>query len=167
MFNNFKYFFTFTLLWLFTFPNWLYIQKEQTNVIDDASFYYLGTTEEDINQALMVNYPEWGSYEQIVTWDTEPAKLGEIVLSASFQEQFSLNPAITLVTLGENLNWQIPSNSDLYLQSVAISEKLFYLSFEWIKPENESIREQYPEITNAATYAIYAFLNHNREKVEN
>jgi len=167
VFNNFKYFSTFTLLLLSIFPNWLYIQKEQTNIIDDASFYYLGTTEEDISQALIANYPEWANYEQTVTWNTEPVKLGEIVLSTSFQEQFSLNSAITLVTLGESLNWQLPSNSDLYLQSVAISEKLFYLSFEWIKPENESIREQYPEITNAATYAIYAFLNHDKEKIQN
>lgn len=165
--NNFKYIATFALLGVFIFPNWLYSQKKQINAIDDISFYYLGTTAESVDQALIANYPEWGSYEQMVSWDTEPVHLGEIVLSASFQEKFSINSAITVVALGENLNWQLPSNSDMYLQSVEISERLFYLYVEWIKPENENIRKQYPSIPNAATYAVHAFFNHDNEKIQN
>lgn len=141
---------------------------KETNIylISDNDFFTITTTAEDINLTLTKNYPEWANYEQNVTWNTEPVKLGDIILSASFQEQFAINSAITLVTLGESLNWQIPSDSDLYSESLSISKRLVLSAFEWSKSENEGIRKSYPEITNAATYAIHVFFNHDKEKIQ-
>ena len=123
-------------------------------------------TEDELNQALANNFPEWANYEQNVRWSSEPAKLGEIVLNASFQEQFALNPAVTLITLGESMNWQLPSNSDLFFQSLDISERLNKLVFEWTNPENEAIRAHYPEVSNGATYALYVFFNYDIERLQ-
>jgi hypothetical protein len=38
-------------------------------------------------------------------------KVGEIIVSASYDEEANLqiNPAVTLVTLGDSLDWQLPS----------------------------------------------------------
>ena len=36
---------------------------------------------------------------------------------------------------------------------------------EWTDPANEHIRTQFPEVTNGATYALYAFFNYNEEKL--
>lgn len=142
------------------------IQATNLYLLSDDVFFAITTTAEDINQTLTNNYPEWANYEQTVTWNTEPVKLGEIILSASFQEQFAINSAVTLVTLGESLDWQLPLGEDLYSKSLSISERLFLYAFEWSKPENEEIRKSYPEVTNAATYAIYIFFNNDREKIQ-
>jgi hypothetical protein len=135
-------------------------------LLSDEEFFAITTTAESINQALANNYPQWANYKQTVTWNTEPVKLGEIILSASFQEHFAINSAVTLVTLGESLDWLLPLDEDLYSKSLSISERLFLSAFEWSKPENEEIRKSYPEITNAATYAIYIFFNKDREKIQ-
>jgi hypothetical protein len=135
-------------------------------VLSDEVFFALGPSEEELDQALANNYPEWANYEQNVRWKTESAKLGEIVREASFQEKFVLNSEVTLVTLGESLNWQIPANTDLFLRSLDISERLNHLWFEWTNPENVQIRARYPEITNAATYAVYIFFGQDESQLQ-
>ena len=135
-------------------------------VLSSNEIFAWGVTEDELNQALANNFPEWANYEQNVRWSSEPAKLGEIVLNASFQEQFALNPAVTLITLGESMNWQLPSNSDLFFQSLDISERLNKLVFEWTNPENEAIRAHYPEVSNGATYALYVFFNYDIERLQ-
>jgi murein DD-endopeptidase MepM/ murein hydrolase activator NlpD len=140
--------------------------EQSINVLHDQVFFALGPKEEELNRALENNFPEWANYEQNVRWDSEPAKLGEIVREASFQEQFALNPAVTLVTLGESLDWQLPSDSDLFLQSMTIGERLNYLWFEWANPENENIRVQNPEVSNGATYALYVFFDHDKDRLQ-
>jgi len=135
-------------------------------VLSDDVFFAFGPASEEIDQALADNYPEWANYEQNVSWDTEPAKLGEIVREASFQEKFALNSEVTLVTLGESLHWQLPSDSDLFLQSLTIGERLVRLWDEYSHPDNESIRSSYPEVTNGATYALYAFFNYDKERLK-
>ncbi|MBI5842770.1 MAG: hypothetical protein HZB19_21980, partial [Chloroflexi bacterium] len=52
-------------------------------VLSSDEIFAWGVTEEELNQALTNNFPEWANYEQNVRWDTKPAKLGEIVLNAS------------------------------------------------------------------------------------
>ena len=141
-------------------------EKGKLYILSNDEFFALGPKEEELNRALENNFPEWANYEQNVRWDSEPAKLGEIVREASFQEQFALNPAVTLVTLGESLDWQLPSDSDLFLQSMTIGERLNYLWFEWANPENENIRVQNPEVSNGATYALYVFFDHDKDRLQ-
>ncbi|MCQ3935986.1 MAG: hypothetical protein DPW18_02945 [Chloroflexi bacterium] len=135
-------------------------------VLGDDVFFALGPSGEELDQALADDYPEWANYRQDVSWYSEPVTIGKIVREASFQEKFALNSAVTLVTLGESLNWQLPSNSDLFLRSLAISERLHHLWFEWTNPQNEQIRAQFPEVTNAATYTLYVFFEHDTPRLQ-
>ena len=134
-------------------------------LLSDKMFFSFGPTEEEIDQILANSYPEWANYEQNVPWDTKPVKLGEIVSAASSDDRFNINPAVVLVVLGESLGWQIPPDSDLFLQSQLISEKLADFSFEWMKPENEKLRTQYSEVSNGATYALYALFDYDTERL--
>jgi len=129
-------------------------------------FFSFGPSGEELDQTLMDNYPDWANYEQNVSWYSEPVKMSKIVREASFQEKFSLNSAVTLVTLGESRNWQLPSGSDLFSETLAIGEKLHHLWFEWTNPENEQIRVQFPKVTNAATYALYVFFDHDVARLQ-
>ena len=94
--------------------------------------------------------------------------MGEIIVAASLDEYSNLqiNPAVTLVTLGDSLDWQLPSNTDLFLKSQEISEELDRLAFDWEDPQNESLRSQYPEVANSGTYALYAFFNYNLDRLQ-
>jgi hypothetical protein len=140
----------------------------QLYLLSDAEFHDLGTLERELDQALARHYPEWASYTQTVSWSTQPAKLGEIIVAASLDEYSNLqiNPAVTLVTLGDSLDWQLPSNTDLYLKSQEISTELNRLSFDWEDPQNESLRSQYPAVANSGTYAFYAYFNHNLDGLQ-
>lgn len=140
-------------------------EDEKVYVLSDDVFFAYGPSAEELDQVLTANYPEWANYEQNVSWYPEPVTVGKIVREASFQERFALNPAVTLVTLGESLNWQLPANTDLFLQSLSIGERLHHLWFEWTNPENEQIRAQFPEVTNAATYALYVFFGYDLENL--
>jgi hypothetical protein len=135
-------------------------------VLSDDVFFALGPSGEELDQALADNYPEWANYRQDVSWYSEPVTVGKIVREASFQEKFALNSAVTLVTLGESLNWQLPSNSDLFSESLTIGENLQHLWFEWTNPTNEQIRAQFPGVASAGTYALYVFFGYDTAKLE-
>ncbi len=135
-------------------------------LLSDEVFFAFGPTEEKIDRVLADNYPEWASYEQNVPWDTKPVKLGEIVSAASSDDRFNLNPAVVLVVLGESLSWQIPPDNDLFSPSRLISERLADFAFAWGKLGNEQIHARYPEVPNSATYALYAFFDYDKEKLQ-
>jgi hypothetical protein len=128
----------------------------QLYLLSDREFRNLFTTGVKLDRALAVHYPEWANYRQMVSWSTQPVTLGEIINSASLDNELNLqiNAAVALVTLGESLDWQLPSNTDLYLKAREISLGLNRLSLDWDMPQNESLRSQYPEIANSGTYAL-------------
>ena len=132
---------------------------------DDLIFSW-GIREEQIDSTLKSNFPEWAAYRQTVEWSSNPVKISEIVINASWQEQFVINPAVTLVTLGERFNWQLPEDKDIYLESKTINEELNRLWFEWVNPENDQVRSLYPDISNASTYALYIYLDQTAQKIE-
>ena len=102
MFGNFKYLSLLVLLSLLLSTQQAKAISEQSiNMLDDQEFYTFGPSEEELDQVLVDNYPEWANYEQNVSWYSEPVKVGKIVREASFQEKFALNSAVTLVTLGK------------------------------------------------------------------
>lgn len=82
----------------------------QLYLLSDQEFLDLRTTSGELDRVLMVHYPEWANYTQMVPWSAQPVKLGEIIVSASFDEESNLqiNAAVTLVTLGDSLDWQLP-----------------------------------------------------------
>lgn len=143
-------------------------EEGQLYLLNDHEFRDLSTTDGKLDRALAAHYPEWANYTQMVPWSTQPVKLGEIIVSASLDEEANLqiNAAVTLVTLGDRLDWQLPSNTDLYLKTQEISTELNHLSFDWDSPQNESLRSQYPEVSNSGTYALYIFYNSKLDRLQ-
>jgi len=143
-------------------------EEGQLYLLNDQEFRNLRTSDGKLDRALAAHYPEWANFTQSAPWSTQPVKLGEIIVSASLDEELNLqiNPAVTLVTLGESLNWQLPANTDLFSKSREISLTLRQHDWDWTNPQNESLRSQYPEIANGATYALYAFFNHNLDRLQ-
>jgi|SRR5688572_4474035 len=144
-------------------------EKGQLYLLSDKEFSDLGTTEGELDRALVTHYPEWANYKQRVSWSTQPVKLGETIVSASLDEYLrQINPAVTLVVLGESVDWQLPTNTDLYLRAQEISQVLQqqFDDFDGVNPQNESLRSQYPEVENSATYSLYAYFDHNLDKLQ-
>ena len=137
-------------------------------LLSDKEFRSLFTTEGKLDRALAAHYPEWANYTQMVSWNTQPVKLGEIIVSASLNEQLNLqiNPAVTLITVGETMDWQLPSNMNLFLRSREISTELNRLSDDWDNPYDERLRHQYPEVANSSTYALYIFFNSKLDRLQ-
>ena len=140
----------------------------QLYLLSDQEFRDLRTTPGKLDQVLTNNYPEWANYTQMVPWSTQPVKLGEIIASVSHDEESNLqiSAAVTLVTLGDSLDWQLPSNTDLYLKAQEISTELNRLSFEWENPFDDSLRRQYPEVANSGTYALFIFFNSKLDRLQ-
>jgi hypothetical protein len=138
-------------------------------LLSGKEFSDLGTLEGELDRALVTHYPEWANYRQRVSWSTQPVKLGEIIVSASLDEYSrQINPAVTLVVLGESVDWQLPTNTDLFLRAQEISQELQqqFDDFDSVNPQNESLRSQYPEVANSATYALYAYFNYNLDRLQ-
>jgi hypothetical protein len=91
---------------------------------------------------------------------------GVVVAEASFQERFALNPAVTLVTVGVNLDWKLFIDGNLYWPSRSTGERLVHLWFEYSAPEHAALRADYPEVANAATYALYVFFDRDQAKLQ-
>jgi hypothetical protein len=135
-------------------------------VLSDQEFFGFGPSETKLDEVLVGNHPEWANFEQTVSWYAEPVKVGKLIEAASFREQYSFNPAITLVTLGESLDWQIRADGDLYSRALQTSEALIRPALDWINPENEQLRAQHPQIANAATYALYIFFGQDETQLQ-
>jgi hypothetical protein len=123
---------------------------------NDVLFYSL-VDEEILDKALLNNYLEWSSFRQKLDWRDEPVSAGIIIDDASFAETFQLNPAVTLVTVGLHLDWELPPDNDLFTISRSTGEKL---------DDQTKIKTKYPEVGNAATYSIYAFFEYDQAILE-
>jgi hypothetical protein len=144
-------------------------EKGQFYLLSDKEFSDLGTTESELDRALVTHYQEWANYRQMVPWSTQPVKLGEVIVSGSLDEYLrQINPAVTLVVVGESVDWQLPSNMDFFVRAQEISQVLQqqFDDFDGVNPQNESLRSQYPEVENSATYALYAYFDHNLDRLQ-
>ncbi|RME57265.1 hypothetical protein D6779_09010 [Candidatus Parcubacteria bacterium] len=137
-------------------------------VLSTDIFFSWGPKDEEITQALAADFPEWANFEQTLPDMSHPLKIGEVMVAASLgQETFALNPTVTLVTMGVSLDWQLPPDGDLYSRAIATGKRLEHLWHEWTHPDNENIRVRYPNLANdGATYALYAFFDYDREKLQ-
>jgi len=122
-----------------------------------------------IQERLEESYPEFSHIQQSVyyqqldkTIDYDDALA--IIWQASGAEIDYVNPFVVLVTVGESLNWTLPSDGDLYnlSKSVRLTLLQHYRDYAW-KPD---IRSQNPNILNASTYMIYAYFESNIEDIE-
>lgn len=138
-------------------------------VLGTGVFFSLGPSDNEIDRALKNTFPAWAAFQQRILGYSELASVGEIIEAASLgQEKFSLNPAVTLITLGLKLDWQLPPDGDLYSQSLIVGEQLHHNWFQWNNPDNEQLRLRYPNLADdGATYALYEFFDHDIEKLQN
>jgi len=137
-------------------------QKGNLYVLSDKLLFHPGPSGEILDQALAETYPTWASFRQQPDWYDEPVTAGQIIQDASFEETFQLNSSVTLVTVGVEMNWQLPDDGDLFSRARDTGEQLDLLSIEWTYPDHEHIRSQYPEVSNAATYALYKYFDFNK-----
>ncbi len=137
-------------------------------ILHDSVLYRGGVQGEHLDRALEVRFPEWTTFTQIPYWNDKPLSAGEIIDEASFAEEFQINPAITLVTLGVEFNWMLPSNGDLFTIARETAKNLngYYWDYAFDDIDDQTqIKNSYPGIENAATYAIYAYFDNDKEKL--
>lgn len=134
------------------------LTERSIKILDDQVFFSLGPTDKEIDQTLLKNFPNWGNFEQVIGGESEPSTVGEIVEAASLGGNTSnLNPAVVLISLGVELDWELPLDNNLYSLSLDSGRRLYYFWHEWENPENSHLRAKYPDLENAATYALYAY----------
>lgn len=148
-----------------------YTNKNDSKVfiLHDDVFSFARIDEEILDEVLSNNYPEWSSFRQKMDWYDEPVSAGTIIDDASFAERFALNPAVTLVTLGIQLNWDLPMDGDLFSPARSVGKKLDSHYWDYVFNEiNDQIQtnEKYSDVANAATYAIYAFFEYDQVILE-
>ncbi len=142
-------------------------------VLHDDILYHIGPDAEELDRALNALFPQWASFRQTVPWWDEPISAGQVVEDASFDETFEINPAVTLVTVGMQLDWQPPADGDLFSRAQSVSEQLHGLFWKYARwkhlgeHKDEEAQARFQDVANAATYALYAFFHFDRQQLEN
>jgi len=99
-------------------------------------------------------HPQWEDFRQEVLGQS--LTIGNVFEQAAFGgPEYGVNPAILLIAVGMRLDWQIPSDGDMFLRAEQAAREMHphYVAFY----TEESVREAYPSIGNAATYSLYRF----------
>ncbi|MBV6394435.1 MAG: hypothetical protein KPEEDBHJ_03691 [Anaerolineales bacterium] len=105
-----------------------------------------------LQQAMDDYHPEWGQEVDLAgyLWDHSAAQM------------IGVNPRVLLVTAGVALDWQAFKNHDLGdISQVGVTLTQHYREFRF----NEALQALYPQIANAASYALYAFFNYDLKKL--
>ena len=139
-------------------------------ILHNDVFNHRGPDGKELDMALFRMYSQWASFSQILGWYEEPLSAGRIIEEASSKEpDLQVNSAVTLVTVGMLLNWQLLPDADLFSQARAVSERLDDLYWEYFNwkhfddNQDKETQRHYQDAGNAATYAIYAFFEYDRE----
>lgn len=107
---------------------------------------------EILQQAMEDYHPEWGQEDLAgYIWDHSAAQM------------IGVNPRVLLVTAGVALDWQISNDHDVHddIVQVGVTMTQHYREFRF----NEELRSDYPQVANAASYALYAFFDFDLEKL--
>jgi len=101
------------------------MNKQPIEILSDQLFFSIGPDEDVLDKALADNFPEWATFEQTFSSGgvSVNESAGRVVRTASFQEQFALNSAVNLITIGVNSGWQLPADGDLYSDALSTGEK--------------------------------------------
>src|SRR3989304_2243036 len=121
-------------------------------LIDDDVYFSFGPTSNEIDEALASAYPQWLGFRQTVM--ERPLTAGDVFKQASFGgSEYGVNPAVLLVVVGMDLNWEPPADGDLFGRAVQAGKTLrpFYVDYY----TEEQVRAAYAHIGNASTYALY------------
>jgi murein DD-endopeptidase MepM/ murein hydrolase activator NlpD len=131
-------------------------------VLDDDVYFSFGPIPKEMEERLFHLYPHWEDFQQTVNTDSWSA--GIIIDQASFGgPEYGVNPAVLLVTVGMELNWQVPSDGDLYSLAVQTAKELGRFAVEY--DTQEEVQSSYPQIGNQSTYALYRFFGEDPERL--
>ncbi|GEM_PF-1906744 len=133
---------------------------------DELFYSYLVVNSTNLDEILKNNFPDWKNFSQSIISSNTPVPLSVIIVDASIQKKYQINPAVTLVTLGESLDWELPFDGDIETRAKNISIQLHDSFADWYLSESGEYQEKYPQIENAATYALYQFFQGDEEKLE-
>ena len=133
---------------------------------DELFYSYLVVNSTTLDEKLEKNFPNWENFSQSLTFSNAPVPLSVIIVDASIQKEYQLNPAITLVTLGESLDWELPDDGDVATRAKNISKQLHDSFADWYLSKSGEYQNEYPQIESAATYALYQFFQGDEEKLE-
>ena len=123
-------------------------------LIADDAFYSLGPTADEIDDALATHFPPWHDFRQTLyrySWTA-----GHVFEDAArTNPTYSGNAAVLLTVVGSDLNWQLPSDGDLYIRAAHAST--FISPHELAFALDDQIRLANPEAGNAPTYALFRY----------
>jgi len=132
-------------------------------LLNDEVYFSIGPIPKEIDDRLSQIYPQWEDFDQIVT--TDPWTAGVVLDQASFGgPEYGVNPAVLLVTVGMNLEWQVPSDGDLYNRAVQTAKELEQYAVDYYT--QEEIKSAYPQIGNQSTYALYQYFGEDLDLLE-
>jgi len=145
------------------------VPPEVVYVIDDAVYNDVNPgLEKGVWEAIDVlqqalEQPSWAQYR----WQDSKGQehtLAEYIWDASHAQMIGVNPRVLLVAAGVALDWQVPEGQDLRraISQVGVTLNKHYLAFLF----DEALRARYPQVANAATYALYAFFDHDLAKLK-
>jgi hypothetical protein len=123
-------------------------------LLDRDVYTDFGPTSNEIDEAVIGLYPVWHSFRQTVVGLSHT--VGDVFKQAAFGgPEYGLNPAVLLVVVGMDLDWQPPTDGDLFGRAVQAAKIMhpYYVDFY----TEEQVRAAYPQIGNAPTYALYRF----------
>ena len=100
------------------------IPESNVEVLGDDTFHAFGATSGEIDEQLVLRNPLWQDFRQTVT--TEPWTAGDIFVQGhGAPGEYGVNPSVLLVTVGMDLEWQLPSDGDLYSRVVEAGKMLY------------------------------------------
>jgi hypothetical protein len=132
------------------------------HVIDETVYNYVDAgielgakgAIEVLRQALADYHPEWAQEDDLAgyVWDHSNAQM------------IGVNPRVLLVTAGISLDWQIPNDHDMRddIVKVGVTLTQHYRDFRF----NEELQAAYPQVADAANYALYVFFDYDLEKLD-
>ena len=127
------------------------------------TFHTFGATSGEIDEQLISINPQWRDFRQTIK--TESWTAGDIFVQGhGAPGEYGVNPSVLVVTVGMELEWQTPSDGDLY-SKVAETGKALYAHYQDYYTQ-EDVRNAYPQIGNASTYSLYAFFDYDLTKLE-
>jgi hypothetical protein len=131
-------------------------------IVSDDVLLSAGPRPREMDQALAAHFPSWSDFRQL-KWGEEWTAGGIFDQASYGGSEYALNPAFLLVSVGMSQNWQPPRDGDLFLRAIQAAKGIFplYVAFKTEK----DVREAYPHIGNAATYALYRYYGENPQRL--
>jgi len=113
--------------------------------------------------ALIQHHPEWSLYTYQNS-SQEERNISYSIWNRSNSQTIVVNPRVLMVTAGITLDWQIPTDKDLRLaiSEVGVALTQHFRDYQF----DESLQEQYPQVWNPSSYALYAYFNYDLEQLK-